>query len=183
MEKIKKFSDIPQFTAVGDYEVFIPLIDLEDNLKRYDDGYGLELNPDFQRGHVWTKEQQIAWLEFFFRGGRTSRVIYFNCAEFSCGYAKNREQCDIEGMICVDGLQRLTALRAFLNNEVPIFGTYYKDFEDEMRWSEHGVYFNVNSLQTRRELLTWYIEMNSGGTPHTTEEIERVKQMIEQLEV
>ena len=25
---------------------------------------GLELNPDFQRGHVWTEQQQIAFLEY-----------------------------------------------------------------------------------------------------------------------
>lgn len=176
-----KFSEIPKFTAVGNYEVFIPLTNLEEQLKRYDEGYGLELNPDFQRGYVWTREQQIAWLEFFFRGGRTSRVIYFNCTEFSCGHATNRDACDIEGMVCVDGLQRLTALRAFLNNEVPIFGTYYKDFEDKLIWSEHGVYFNVNSLQTRKELLTWYIEMNSGGTVHSEEELNRVKLLLEEV--
>ena len=176
--KVKRFKDIPKFTADGNYEVHIPLVDLEGTLKSYDDRYGLMLNPDFQRGHVWTREQQIAWLEFYFRGGKTSRVIYFNCAEFSQGYARNREKCDIEGMICVDGLQRLTALRAFLNNEVPIFGTYYKEFEDKLIWCDHVILFNVNNLQTRKEVLTWYIEMNTGGTPHSLEEIERVKKLL-----
>ncbi len=39
----------------------------------------------------------------------------------------------------------------------------------------------MNDLRTEKEVLQWYVDMNSGGTPHTSEEIERVKRMIEQL--
>ena len=41
---------------------------------------------------------------------------------------------------------------------------------------------HVNNLKTKREVLQWYIDMNAGGTPHTTEEIERVKKLIDDLE-
>lgn len=175
-----KFSEIPQFTSVGSYEVDIPLRFLERQLKEYEEGYGLDLNPDFQRGHVWTKEQQIAWLEFYFRGGKTGRVIYFNTPAFSVGYQRGRTSDLDETMLCVDGLQRLTALRAFLNNEIPIFGVYYNEFEDKLSVVEHYIKFNVNCLQTRKEVLQWYIEMNSGGTPHSQAEIERVKRLLEE---
>lgn len=40
--------------------------------------------------------------------------------------------------------------------------------------------FSVNDLQTKAEILQWYIEMNSGGTPHTSKEIERVKKLLDQ---
>ena len=36
----------------------------------------------------------------------------------------------------------------------------------------------INNLKTKNEVLQWYIEMNDGGTPHTKEEIDRVKQMM-----
>jgi len=42
--------------------------------------------------------------------------------------------------------------------------------------------FNVNDLQTRGEVLQWYIEMNSGGVVHSDEEIKRVKKLLEQEE-
>ena len=42
----------------------------------------------------------------------------------------------------------------------------------------YTIKFNVNNLQTREELLTWYLEMNTGGTPHSDEEIERVKGLL-----
>ena len=39
---------------------------------------GLQLNPEFQRGHVWTEEQQIAWVEYYLRGGKSGNTIYLN---------------------------------------------------------------------------------------------------------
>lgn len=46
----------------------------------------------------------------------------------------------------------------------------------------HTIKLNVNDLKTEREVLQWYIDMNAGGTPHTTEEIDRVKKLINDLE-
>lgn len=34
----------------------------------------------------------------------------------------------------------------------------------------------MNDLKTEKEVLQWYIDMNSGGTPHSNMEIERVKE-------
>ncbi len=38
--------------------------------------------------------------------------------------------------------------------------------------------FQVNDLLTREEVLQWYIDLNTGGTDHTDEEINRVKEML-----
>lgn len=175
-----KFKDIPQLTRDGSYQANIPMRYILDKIKEWeeDDYYQLQLNPKFQRGHVWTEEQQIAYVEFLLRGGKSAKVIYFNkpswniCSSF--GY-------DYDDFVCVDGLQRLTAIMRFLNNEIKVFDTYYKDFEDKLPMGIDLI-FNVNNLQTEKEVLQWYVDMNAGGTPHANEEIERVKKMIEELE-
>ena len=170
-----KFKDIKPFTQDGSYEINIGLKYLEKVLKDYDEDYGLELNPDFQRGVVWTEEQQIAYVEFFIRGGKTARVIYFNCPSFNNFTGNNNP------MVCVDGLQRLTALRKFLNNELKVFGGYLNDFEDKdifLRRTDQ-LRFNINNLKTRKEVLQWYLDFNSGGTVHSQEEIDRVKTLLE----
>lgn len=169
-----KFRDIPQFTQGGSYQVDIPLSHLLRVLDGYKKDFGLEMNPDFQRGSVWSKEQQIKYLEFFFQGGKTARIIYFNCPSFG----RETERCNIPNMVLVDGLQRLTSFIGFLNNEIPIFETYYKDFEDNLRDSSTFIKFNINDLQTKAEVLQWYIEMNTGGTIHSNEEINRVKKLL-----
>ena len=37
---------------------------------------------------------------------------------------------------------------------------------------------NINNLKTKKEVLSQYIEMNEGGTPHTKEEIDKVKELL-----
>lgn len=177
MIEIKRFSDIPQFIRDGAWECNFDIEGVARWIKQEQEELGLQLNPKFQRGHVWTEQQQIAFLEYFFRGGKSGLVCYFNKPDWN-DYVPEGVYNEY---VCVDGLQRITACLRFANNEIPIFGRYYKDFEDKPRM-KHTLRFNVNDLKTEKEVLQWYIDMNVGGTPHTSEEINRVKKMIEKLE-
>ena len=120
---------------------------------------GLQLNPDFQRGHVWTERQQVAWLEYHLQGGKSGNTIYFNNPFWI--NVIGPKQGEYKDYVCVDGLQRITAVQKFIHNEIKVFGSYYKEFE--------------------KEVLQWYIDMNVGGTPHDNSEIERVKGMLREL--
>lgn len=170
-----RFRDIPQFTPAGSYKVNVPIRHVENELDYYLHECNLQMNPDFQRGHVWTTRQQISYVEFLLKGGRSARTIYFNCPSWQGYQPKDSEYNDF---VCVDGLQRITAILAFLHNEIPVFGFYYKDYEDKIPFSIDLI-FNINDLKTKAEVLRWYIEMNSGGTPHTDEEINRIRSLLE----
>ena len=37
---------------------------------------GLQMQPWFQRQHVWTEDQQVAYIEFFLKGGISGRDIF-----------------------------------------------------------------------------------------------------------
>lgn len=176
--KITKFSDIPIFTRDGSYQVDVDIRHIPGWIKDMEDEMGLELNPGFQRGHVWTRDQQIAWLEFFLRGGKTGNICYFNCPSWQ----RDVPEDAYNEFVCVDGLQRLTAVCAFVNNEIPVFGSYYREYEDPRKLSNTLLKLNVNDLKTEQEVLQWYVDMNNGGTPHTKEEIKRVEQMIQELD-
>lgn len=170
-----KFSEIEPFTKSGEYEINVPLSRLENTLRDWSEDYGIELNPDFQRGHVWDEEQQIAFVEYLLKGGVTARIIYFN----SPAWGRHEKHSDLaETILCVDGLQRLTACLKFLRNEIKVFGLYFNEFEGTLGMM-HDLRFNVNDLQTRAEVLKWYLEFNSGGTIHTKEELDRVRELLE----
>lgn len=175
--KITRFKDIPQFTREGNYQVDMDIRRIPEWIKNEQREMNLQLNPGFQRGHVWTEEQQIAWLEFFLKGGKSGNIVYFNCPSWH----HSVKDGDYDEYVCVDGLQRITSICRFINNEIKVFGSYYNEYEDPRIVSRHTLKFNVNDLKTEKEVLQWYIDMNAGGTPHTNEEIERVKQMIEKL--
>lgn len=172
-----KFRDIPQMTKTPIYAVDIPWGMLESWVEREEQELGLQLEPDFQRGHVWSDAQRIAFVEYKLRGGQTGRQIYLNHPEW--GYTFKGE------FVLVDGLQRLTAVRRFLRSEFPVFGAVLRDYEDGAQFLRGlglnlSFRINVNNLKTRAEVLRWYLEMNTGGTPHSAAEIARVKALYEQ---
>jgi len=175
-----KFHDIEQFTRDGAYEVNMPLDLLERRVNEWLEGDNLQLDPDFQRGHVWTEEQQVAWMEYFLRGGKSGRVLYFNAPWWG---DFNKGRYEYKDFVLVDGLQRMTAFLKFLHGDLAIFGGHLiGDFEDRIRMarSSDNLRLNINNLKTKAEVLRWYIQMNDGGTPHTPEEIAKVQALLDE---
>lgn len=168
------FRDIPQFIHEGDYRADTNFEHLDSWIAEFEEEDNLQLNPDFQRGHVWTEEQQIKFIEFILQGGRSGRDIYLNNPDWSIP----NTETNYHDFVCVDGLQRITAIRRFLRDEIKVFGQYYSEFEGNTDVVHHNIRVHINTLKTKKEVLTWYVQMNAGGTPHSDEEIARVEALI-----
>ncbi|MND11601.1 hypothetical protein D3C87_351270 [compost metagenome] len=151
---------------------------LESGLKSLAEDYGvLELNPDFQRGHVWTEEQQVRFIEASIRGLIPSacQVIQFNCPNWH----HNNTGILPDGFQCMDGLQRYTAINRFIKGEIRPFGLDVEDFyKTSFSPRDINVTIAVHCYTNKNELLRRYIDINTGGTPHHIDEISRVRAMI-----
>lgn len=132
----------------------------------------LKLNPDFQRGCVWTEQQQVDYIEYVLRGGMSGKTFYLNNPKLG-----NRIVDGYDDFVCVDGLQRITSILRFLNDEIPAFGVFYSDF-DGIPPTYAIFHICINSLMTKYEVFQWYIEMNSGGTVHAEHELDRVRDLL-----
>lgn len=106
-----KCQDIKPFTSCGSYCVNMTMQQLVDSIARDERDMGLILESEFQRGHVWTKAQQIAYIEYFLKGGISGRDLYFNHPDWY-----HKSEGNYHDYVCVDGLQRITAVRRFMNN-------------------------------------------------------------------
>lgn len=169
-----KFSDIPQMSRPG-YSCDVSLDALHHSITRYQNSRlsPLNLEPDFQRMHVWTPDQQTRYVEFILRGGNSSKDLYFNCPGWMGSYKGPKGPFEL-----VDGKQRLEACLGFLDGRVPVFGgLHFEDFEGNC--SAVTLKFHINSLPTRGEVLQWYLDLNEGGVVHTTEELDGVKALLE----
>lgn len=177
-----------------EHGIDVDLCELHRQLEHFDSDYGLNLNPDFQRGHVWSREQQIAFIEAWIRGaiGEQARTITFNCPDFA-GREKAKD-CDLEGMVCLDGLQRLTAVLDFMEGKFRVFTNpaveelkngvdfdYFTYSSFSMRTKR--LRFQIFYMQKKADLLDYYLAFNGGGTPHSVEELSRIQQMRDQLEL
>lgn len=164
-----RFKDIKQMSKAH-YHANVSWDGLKDHLDRYKENYKCELDPDFQRGHVWTREQQIAYVEFIIRGGESGKEVYFNCPGW---------MYDFRGpMQLVDGLQRITAVLAFLRNEIPAFGHLLDEHEDQWFLRSLDFSFNMGNLETRADVLQWYLDLNS-GVAHSDQELGRVRDLLQ----
>lgn len=141
---------------------------------------GLELIPDFQRGHVWSKAQQVHFVENCLRGVVASNgfLIQFNCASWN----ENVKSLDLpSGLQCVDGLQRYTAITEFVKGEVKPFGLSPDDLKNtQFHPNKFHMKVAVHCFTSRADLLAHYIAINSGGTQHSAEEIDRVRGLLVQ---
>lgn len=140
---------------------------------------GLEMAPDYQRGHVWTTEQQERYIENMMKGAvpTSGRLLQFNCPDWN-----DSAQGDSDlpaGLQCLDGLQRFTAVQRFLADEIRPFGLPLSEFMGTA-YSPKRYRFRlaVFGYRTRREVLEHYLDYNAGGTPHSTHEIARVRGLL-----
>ena len=171
--KITNFQDIPQLTQDGNYQVDQPLDYLVSSIKRYTEEYDFNMTPDFQRAHVWTQAQKISFVEHLLRGGKGSNIIRLN----KPGWMGRRESGQL---VVVDGKQRLQACLDFMENRIPVFESYYYEYRDRIRISNVTLRFHINNLESREEILRWYIEINTGGTQHTEEDIAKVQRLLDE---
>lgn len=162
-----RFADIPLYPRAH-YEIDVELRDLLWHHEKWVRDKGLTMDQDYQRAHVWTHEQKVAYVEHVLRGGEVGKTIIVNVPGWNDGTYTRSE--------IVDGKQRYTALLGFLRNEFQVFGHFFRDFTDHPRCIL-GIKWRVVDL-TREEILELYLSLNAGGTPHTAEEIERVQRLL-----
>lgn len=144
-----------------------------------------DFDPVFQRGNVWTREQEIAFMENFIRNPLSVNTnIYFNDGWLFNKLVPNKRNSMIAGKyVCLDGLQRLTAIRNFIKGEYSIFGgMYWNDIQQSPQCDrilmDCDLNFYETTFTTNEEVLNFYIDFNAAGSKHSEDEIQRVRDLL-----
>lgn len=175
--KIESFQDVPQLPG-NQYEIDVEWRNIESTVQDYIEKDGLDLLPRFQRGHVWTEAQQVAYVANMLHGCEVARTIIFNHSRW--------DELPIQPpkgmMVIVDGLQRLEAVRKFMRNDLAVFGMQYAEFKGSLRMQYARFRIRITKLATEAAVIRFYLALNAGGTPHTDEEIARVRELLSTVE-
>ena len=161
---------------------------LEDQLESFEKRYGLQINPDFQRGVVWNEDQQIKFVENLIRGtvSDSAKTILFNAPNYKRASEVKLNNLS-KDMLCIDGLQRITACLKFIRGDFTIFkkelGGVGKDYFEDTEFSLMNVEIKMQifNLTDKRDVLELYLMINDTGVAHTQDELNRVRDMIEAL--
>ncbi|MDB4278250.1 DUF262 domain-containing protein [Deltaproteobacteria bacterium] len=139
------------------------------------DGFGLNLDPDYQREHVWTDEQAEAFIGHVIEGGEVPPIII---------NARWREDVVDE---VLDGKQRITATVRWFDGEIKAELTdgrrlAFADLDAEAQRymsAMTGPRYDINYVNlSRADVLRLYLRLNRGGTVHTDNEINRVRELL-----
>lgn len=137
--------------------------------------HDFDLNPDYQRGPVWSEHQQRRYLGHCLTGGESPPIYVY----------RDRNSFGVPQEV-VDGQQRLRAIYAFIGGQIPAeiyhkgawVELWWKDFDEvdrRSRFLDAKVTFGDWSREDR---LRFYLRLNSGGVTHPAEELDRVRAML-----
>uniref|UniRef100_A0A6M3KYT6 GmrSD restriction endonucleases N-terminal domain-containing protein n=1 Tax=viral metagenome TaxID=1070528 RepID=A0A6M3KYT6_9ZZZZ len=141
------------------------------------------LNPDYQRGPVWTYQQQSRFIGHVLAGG-VQQPIYVQRYR-SKRFSPVPEYWTVPEEV-IDGQQRLRAIAAFMTGQRPAEVWHDEGWHSywlrDMDKRESGftklastvVYVDVS----RADRLRFYLRLNGGGVPHTEEDLGRVRKML-----
>jgi hypothetical protein len=137
----------------------------------------LSVDPDYQRGHVWTEAQSAAFVGHRLEGGECPTLTIQRW---------DARTSNVDEV--VDGKQRILATLGFIENRIPALlsdGRLYhlRDWSEPdqqriVRSFELMLRARIVQCPTRADVLRLYLRLNRGGSIHTDEEINRVRALL-----
>jgi hypothetical protein len=130
--------------------------------------------PPFQREHVWTRDQEIAFIESA-RTGLPLGTYTYNVTASKPDARRTGEDGNtyyFADLWLLDGMQRLTALENFFDGHFPVAGKYWSDIGETERKLFLGGHFAAyeTELTDEHTMRVIYDAMNYSGTAHREEE-------------
>lgn len=164
------------FTTNRDIRLSYSSVTIESLLYRHLH-FGVDFEPDYQRGEVWSMEDKEKLLESIFMGADIGRFV-FRCRSEE-EWRRDRLSYEI-----VDGKQRLLTLLAFFENRFPYKGVYFNELsgDDRRRFQETIIALAELKHISKKDVLRVFLMLNRGGRTVSDEHIQRVEKMLsEQL--
>lgn len=130
----------------------------------------LNMEPDYQRGHIWTHTDKVSLIDSIFNNIDIGKFVFI-----FTGYVGNSHY------EVLDGKQRMTALVEFYEGRFKYRGkTFY-----EMHWRDqchfenyHIVYARTENVMTNEQRYRYFLKMNTQGHAQDPTHIEYVKNLL-----
>jgi hypothetical protein len=135
--------------------------------------FGVDFEPDYQRGYVWEDCDRESLLDSIFMGADIGRFVLRKRGDEE--WHEDKIAFEI-----VDGKQRLLTLLAYYENRFPYKGAFYNDLSprDRRKFEDLSVSVAEISNLTRADTLRLFLLLNRGGRPVSDAVIKKAQQML-----
>ena len=138
-------------------------------------GNGIDSDPDYQRGYVWTLEDKQSLIHSIMQRYDIGKMVFIK-REYSDPRPHHYE--------ILDGKQRLNAIQEYLEGRFEYRGVKYHElsWQDRRTFDECKVqYIEVDEKSlTRAGKLYLFLSVNMGGVKQSAEHMDKVQAMYEE---
>lgn len=133
--------------------------------------FGLDMNPDYQRGNVWTMDDKLKLINSVFLNVDIGKFVFIQLP-----YKDNSPSYEV-----LDGKQRIIALTEFYESRFKFEGKYYDDLciRDQNHFERYHV--SVATVKNEEVKLSdkyrYFLRLNMGGKPQDPEHIKAVEKL------
>lgn len=135
---------------------------------------GVEDDPPYQRGLVWSQDDKDALIDSIFKRLDIGKFVFIE-RPFRLGDAH---------YTVLDGKQRLNAVMEFIADRFPYQGVYWSQLSRSDRWSFESIpvsFACVNTPLTHKEELELFLRLNASGRAQSPEHLASLRQELSEL--
>ncbi len=144
-------------------------------LKQY--GFGIDFDPDYQRGYVWNDTDKELLLDSVFKNIDIGKFVLIHLSD---------EEWHERGLgyEILDGKQRLSTLIEFYENKLTYKGKYYNDLsrKDKRAFTEHQVAVAEVREMDKQTVLKYFLMLNRTGKSMDESHLIEVEKMLNNME-
>ncbi|HID2649093.1 TPA: DUF262 domain-containing protein [Klebsiella pneumoniae] len=137
----------------------------------------LNFGAEYQRDYVWGHREQQTFLLVLISG--------FPIGSVALAKAPDWDICDGPYIEVVDGKQRLTTLKLFINNEIPIViggeEIYWSEFSrsEQLAFGRPTLSAVILDDATEKDRIAYFVAVNFTGVPQSEEHRQKVLKLQE----
>ena len=139
--------------------------------------FGVDMNPDYQRGYVWTDHDKTALLDSIFNNIEIGKFVFIR-RDYDGANRSTPHFFEI-----LDGKQRLSTILDFWEGRFKYRGKTY--FELCWRDQNHFDGFRISMAEvgdmSEEQILQYFIRLNTAGRPVNPEHLEKVKDRLDAI--
>lgn len=144
-------------------------------LKQY--GFGIDLNPDYQRGYVWDDTDKELLLDSIFKNIDIGKFVLIHLSDGE--WIKRELSYEI-----LDGKQRLSTIIEFYENKLSYKGKYYNDLskKDKRTFTDHQISVAEVRETDKKMVLKYFLMLNRTGKSMDKSHLVEVEKMLSSME-
>jgi hypothetical protein len=165
----EQIKNLPKFSYRDEVRVHYGNTSLSSLIHRYYNGTNLD--PEYQRGDVWTLEDKQKLIDSMFNNIDIGKFTFIVLSVFESGF-----QWEI-----LDGKQRLRSVIDFIEGKFQYRGVYFRDLHPHDRnhiESYNVLYADTEGLTDKQKCL-YFLKLNISGKPQDPEHLAKVKKLME----